>query len=189
MGKLNYSLIFRALEFAAERHKHQVRKGETKVPYINHPIKVISVLTEFQENSHELLSAAILHDVVEDTAEGEEGIKRISENIREQFGTQILEIVFEISDDKSLSYQERKRLQVENTPSLSNDAKKIKIADKICNIKDMINDPPIDWPEERKIKYLEWAEKVINGARGVNSPMEAYFDKVKKAAHSKLTHK
>ena len=53
----------------------------------------------------------------------------------------------------------------------------------------MINDPPIDWPTERKVKYLEWAEKVIEGARGVNQSMETYFDQVKKEAHQKLINK
>jgi guanosine-3',5'-bis(diphosphate) 3'-pyrophosphohydrolase len=189
MGNMNYSLVFKALDFAAERHKHQNRKGEAKVPYINHPIKVITVLTEFQEEHHALLSAAALHDVVEDTARGKEEIKMLSEIIKEEFGAVVLELVLEVSDDKSLPYQERKRLQVENTPALSNEAKKIKIADKICNIRDMINDPPIDWPTERKIKYLEWAGKVIDGARGVNSSLEAHFDQVKKEAHHKLTNK
>lgn len=189
MNNLNYTLIFKALNFAAERHKHQLRKGEIKVPYINHPIKVITVLTEFQEDSPELLSAAALHDVVEDTARGEKEINLLSDNIKEQFGNQVLNLIIEVSDDKSLPYQERKRLQVENTPYLSNNAKKIKIADKICNIKDMINDPPIDWPTERKVKYLEWAEKVIEGARGVNQSMETYFDQVKKEAHQKLINK
>ena len=189
MSNRNYNLIFRSLNFAAERHRHQLRKGATKVPYINHPIKVVTVLTEFLEENHELLSAAALHDVVEDTAKGKEEINMLSESIKEQFGAEVLKLVLEVSDDKSLPYQERKRLQVENTPFLSNEAKKIKIADKICNINDMINDPPIDWATERKIKYLEWAKKVIDGARGVNSSMEAYFDKIKKEAHHKLTNK
>jgi guanosine-3',5'-bis(diphosphate) 3'-pyrophosphohydrolase len=149
----------------------------------------MKTLIEFQETDTELLCAAALHDVIEDTAQGKEEIDKIASKIRNDFSEQVLNLVLEVSDDKSLPYQERKRLQIKNTPSLSNDAKKIKIADKICNIKDMVSDPPTSWETERKVKYLEWAKNVIDGARGVNSSLEEYFDSTIKEASHKLINK
>ena len=86
--------------------------------------------------------------------------------------------VLEVSDNKSLPVEERKRLQVIHTPDLSDRAKKLKIADKICNILDIKNDPPENWPQERKLKYLEWAKQVVNGAKGINKKLDQYFDQV-----------
>ncbi len=184
-----YTKVFKALEFAAVRHKHQVRKGEVKIPYINHPINVVTLLTEYEENETNLLSAAALHDVIEDTAKGKNEIDELSKIIKEEFGDKVLEIVLEVSDDKTLPYQERKRLQIKNTPFLSNEGKKLKISDKICNIRDMMKHPPTDWSADRKATYLEWAKNVIEGARGVNPNMEAYFDKIIQKAYHSLAKK
>ena len=116
MKNYTYPKIFKALEFAAERHKHQFRKGKIKTPYINHPINVVTLLTEFGENETDLLSAAALHDVIEDTTNGKHEIDELSKTIKEKFGDKVLDIVIEVSDDKSLPYQERKRLQITNKP-------------------------------------------------------------------------
>ena len=180
---------FKALELAAARHRNQVRKGTEKTPYINHPINVISILTEFHETDPDILAAAALHDVIEDTAKGQNEINQISAQLEELFGKRVLDIVLEVSDDKELPYQKRKELQITKTPSLSPAAKKLKIADKICNIKDMIADPPTSWPTERKITYLEWSRKVIQGARGVNPELEAYFDQIVEESYIHLTNK
>ncbi|MGM0498366.1 MAG: HD domain-containing protein [Bacteroidota bacterium] len=189
MHNNNYMKVFKALEFASERHKNQFRKGEEKIPYINHPINVATLLTEFNETETNLLSAAVLHDVIEDTAEEKREIDDISKIIKKQFGNKVLNIVLEVTDDKSLPYQERKRLQIENTPYLSKEGKKLKISDKICNIKDMMNHPPVDWPTERKIMYLEWAKDVVEGARGVNPAMEEHFDNIIQKAYNSLINK
>jgi len=188
MKNYTYYKVFKALEFAAVRHKHQFRKGEIKNPYINHPINVVTLLTEYGENETNLLSAAALHDVIEDTANGKQEIDELSKIIKEKFGNKVLDIVLEVSDDKTLSYHERKRLQITNAPLLSNEGKKLKVSDKICNIKDMMEQPPPEWSLDRKTKYLEWAKNVIEGARGVNPEMEAHFDKIIKKAYNKLTN-
>jgi len=189
MKSYTYTHVFKALEFAAIRHKHQFRKGEVKTPYINHPINVVTLLTEYNEYETNLLSAAALHDVIEDTANGKHEIDELSKSIKAKFGNKVLDIVLEVSDDKTLPYQERKRLQIEHTPFLSEEGKKLKISDKICNIKDMMEQPPSNWSLDRKITYLEWAKKVIEGARGVNSEMETHFDHIIQNAYNKLTNK
>lgn len=176
------AIIIRAIDFAAQRHSGQTRKGKKQSPYINHPIKVMKLLAMHQETGANLLMAAVLHDVIEDTAKTDGEIQELSAIIRENFGQRVLDIVQEVSDDKNLPYQERKRLQVINTPRLSEEAKKIKIADKTCNLIDMMEDPPQNWSNERKLQYVEWAGQVIEGARGVNPGLEKEFDATRQQA-------
>lgn len=180
--------LLEALAFSAERHKKQVRKGISRTPYINHPIGVAKLLSRFGETDESLLAAALLHDVIEDTAKGNEEINNLSDKIRDNFGEDVLKLVQEVSDDKSLTVEERKRLQVLHTPQLSDGAKKIKIADKICNVLDIKNDPPEDWPVERKLKYLEWSKRVVNGAQGLNKKLDHYFDQVYNEVYIYLTN-
>ena len=84
-------------------------------------------------------------------------------------------LVLEVTDDKSLPYAERKRLQVETTPHKSPRAKMIKLGDKTSNLRSIRLSPP-PWPLERKREYLRWSRAVVAGARGVNTQLEAVFD-------------
>ena len=81
----------------------------------------------------------------------------------------------EVTDDKSLSKQDRKRLQVEHAAGLSTSAKLIKLADKICNLRDISHAPP-DWPLERKREYFLWSKQVVDQVRGVSPVLERLFD-------------
>lgn len=162
--------LFKALEFSAFKHKDQRRKGPQNIPYINHPIQVAHVLIETgQEYNTNLLIAAILHDTIEDTETTEEEIISI-------FGDDVAELVMEVTDDKNLFWEARKQLQIETSPFASNDAKLLKIADKICNVRDLVVNPPDKWSLERKLEYLEWASDVVAGMRGINQPLEDLFD-------------
>jgi len=181
--------VIEAIEFAANQHLGQFRKGRKQSAYINHPIQVMGVLIRHRENDSGLLKAAALHDVIEDTAKTREELEDLSQTIESEFGKEVLKVVHEVSDDKNLPFLERKRLQIINTPQLSPHAKKIKIADKTCNIMDMMNDPPTQWSTERKVEYLRWAEQVIQGARGVNPALEAYFDQILGQARRQFTQK
>jgi len=178
--------ILEAIAFAADRHKFQTRKGIGNIPYINHPIKVSRLLSQFGETNQDLLIAALLHDIIEDTASTKQEIKEISNYIKEKFGEIVLNTVLEVSDDKTLLVEERKHLQIVHSSDLSNLVKKLKIADKICNLIDIKNDPPVDWPVERKLKYLDWAKKVIEGARGINIKLDQYFDQVHEEVYNFL---
>lgn len=169
----NSLLILRAASYAAERHKNQKRKGATATPYINHPLKVAEILSVNGESENaDLLIAALLHDVLEDTVHSIEEMIEVKAEIREHFGLGVLSIVEEVTDDKSLPKQTRKLLQIEHAPHLSDNAKKLKLADKITNLTDILNDPPADWPQERKCEYFLWAEKVVEGLCGANSELE-----------------
>jgi guanosine-3',5'-bis(diphosphate) 3'-pyrophosphohydrolase len=179
-------MILRALEFAAGRHRTQTRKGEDKSPYINHPIQVANLLAnEAGEKDPILLTAAILHDVVEDTVGTIEEKQELINQISELFGQQVTALTIEVTDDKSLEKQERKRLQVEQAQHKSDNAKKLKIADKILNVRDITENPPIGWPLNRIIEYFDWAEKVVAGLRGVNKELEDMFDESLKSGRAK----
>jgi GTP diphosphokinase / guanosine-3',5'-bis(diphosphate) 3'-diphosphatase len=171
------SLIMKALEFAASRHKAQFRKGEDKSPYINHPIQVADMLVnEGGEKDPVLITAAILHDVIEDTVKRKKEKRALIGQIREIFGDEVLSITLEVTDDKSLSKKERKHQQILHAPSLSVKAKKLKLADKTMNVRDITAHPPVVWPLKRIRKYLDWSEKVVAGLRGVSSKLEKKFD-------------
>lgn len=164
--------IFQALAYAAGQHKDQRRKGSDQIPYINHPIEVAELLYQVGKvRDVNLLLAAILHDTVEDTTSTPEEIEAL-------FGPQVRSLVLEVSDDKSLPKAERKRLQVVHAPHQSELAKQLKLADKICNIRDVIFHPPADWSNERRVEYIAWASAVVAGLRGANLALEEEFDRL-----------
>ncbi len=176
MNSSNQTIKFLdALSFSAYRHRHQRRKGEEQVPYINHPIAVARILTECKETDTDLLIATVLHDVIEDTVSGDQAVAKLADEILFRYGEKVLMTVMEVSDNKNLPFQERKRLQVQHASKLSIDAKKIRIADKICNVNDMVQSPPTGWSADRKQKYINWAKQVVMQASGVNSCLEDKF--------------
>jgi guanosine-3',5'-bis(diphosphate) 3'-pyrophosphohydrolase len=152
MGDL--AAVMRALDFAAQKHALQRRKGEAGEPYINHPIRVARYLSDVAGiTDPAVLQAALLHDTLEDTDTSEA-------ELREHFGDTVTELVLELTDDKSLPRRTRERIQVDEAASRSTDAANIKLADKLANITDIIEHPPADWTRERKLRYLEWSEEV-----------------------------
>jgi (p)ppGpp synthase/HD superfamily hydrolase len=159
--------LLEALYFAASKHRDQRRKGSERSPYVNHLVEVAHLLVGVGGiDDVETLQAAALHDVVEDTPTS-------PEEIEARFGAVVRRIVEEVSDDKTLPQSERKRLQVEKAPNLSRQAQVIKIADKISNVRAIIALPPEDWTLARRIDYVDWAEQVVAGCRGINAPLEA----------------
>uniref|UniRef100_A0A1A9WMI5 Guanosine-3',5'-bis(diphosphate) 3'-pyrophosphohydrolase MESH1 n=1 Tax=Glossina brevipalpis TaxID=37001 RepID=A0A1A9WMI5_9MUSC len=164
--------FMQCLQFAARKHANQRRKDIKQTPYINHPINVSTILsTEAYINDEVVLMAALLHDSVEDT-------DTTFEEIEEQFGSEICDIVREVTDDKSLAKEERKRLQIENAANCSTKAKLIKLADKLDNLRDLQISLPVGWQEERRNEYFRWAKKVIDNLRGTNQHLEDRLDEI-----------
>jgi GTP diphosphokinase / guanosine-3',5'-bis(diphosphate) 3'-diphosphatase len=164
------SLLISATAFAADKHRNQRRKDPEASPYINHPIALANVLlNEAEIDDVTVLAAALLHDTVEDT-------DTTGDELRRTFGEAVAGLVLEVTDDKSLPKAERKRLQIEHAPHLSRGAKLIKLADKICNLRDVRLTPPAGWSLERRREYFDWARSVIDGLRGAHGKLEAIFD-------------
>ncbi len=158
------------IHFAAMCHRDQRRKDQPRSPYINHPLEVVHLLWEVGGVRDETtLLAALLHDVIEDT-------ETAPAEIAGQFGELVLGVVLEVTDDKSLPKQMRKRLQIEHAPQLSTRAKLIKLADKISNVSDLLHSPPHRWPLARKQRYLLWTEQVVAGLRDTNPALEHHYD-------------
>lgn len=176
----NPVLVSEAYAFAAERHVQQRRKGDKEEPYINHLVEVAALVAAATEGKDpNLTAAAVLHDTLEDT-------QTRFEELEERFNRDVADLVAEVTDDKSLPKKTRKDLQVANTPKKSSRAKIIKIADKISNLRSLLNSPPGNWSEERKKIYLDWARQVVEGARGVNAWLEDIFDDAARELEAEL---
>lgn len=163
--------LITALAFAADKHRNQRRKDADASPYINHPIALANLLlNEAGVEDQRVLVAAILHDTIEDTDTTEQELVK-------HFGKDIADIVLEVTDDKALPKAERKRLQIEHAAHISRRAKLVKLADKICNLRDITASPPADWSPQRKLEYFDWAKSVVDRLRGVHPGLEHLFDK------------
>ena len=119
----------------------------------------------------DILIAGWLHDTIEDT-------NATVEDIEEEFGEKVRDIVMEVTDDKSLPSPIRKKLQIEHAAKISYEAKLVKLADKICNLKDILARPPVRWSLQRKQEYFDWAKAVIDQLRGTHEKLEKLFDDV-----------
>ncbi len=171
--------ILDALDFAAAKHRDQRRKGAEASPYVNHLIEVARTLAECGVADAATLQAGILHDTLEDT-------ETVPAELEARFGADVLSLVREVTDDKGLRKEVRKQLQIEHAPTLTDRAKRIKIADKISNVRAVADHPPRKWTLKRRLEYLDWGEKVVAGCRGVSPALERLYDDEAARAREKL---
>lgn len=144
------------IDFASEKHRFQTRKNKEKTPYISHPIGVaFNLMNVGGVRETPAIIGALLHDTVEDT-------QTTFEEIENKFGKNVANLVREVTDDKSLAQEARKRLQIINASHKSKGAAQIKLADKLFNLNDLFNNPPPDWSQARIDRYYEWAQSVID---------------------------
>ena len=163
-------LILKALEFSARKHKNQRRKDVEASPYINHPISLANILcNEAHVTDVNVICGALLHDTIEDT-------ETEPEELQDEFGVEIKDIVMDVTDDTSLHRHERKQAQIDHAPHISREAKLVKLADKISNLRDVSSNPPPSWSLDRRQQYFEWAKKVIDQLRGTDAHLESIFD-------------
>ncbi|KAK9874549.1 hypothetical protein WA026_005388 [Henosepilachna vigintioctopunctata] len=164
--------LIECVNFAAIKHKNQRRSDPQRTPYINHPIGVAYILTnEAKVTDLNVIKAAILHDTVEDTDTSFDEILGI-------FGKEVRDIVIEVTDDKTLPKDERKQLQIEHAPGSSREAKLVKLADKLYNLRDLNRSTTVGWTTKRVQEYFEWSKKVVDGLRGTNAVLESRLDNI-----------
>jgi guanosine-3',5'-bis(diphosphate) 3'-pyrophosphohydrolase len=164
--------ICSGIDFAAEKHRFQTRKNKEKTPYISHPIGVAYNLMGVGEiRETPVIIGALLHDTVEDT-------QTTFEEIENKFGKQVVSLVREVTDDKSLAKEARKRFQVINASHKSKGAAQIKLADKLFNLHDLYNNPPSDWTQARIDRYYEWAQSVIDRLPKANDQLHVAVEEI-----------
>ena len=139
---------------------------------MNHLIEVAGLLAHSSDVVDVgQLTAAILHDTIEDT-------DTTAEELTARFGADVASLVLEVTDDEHLSKHARKELQIKSAPKKSDRAKAIKVADKISNLRSILSSPPWDWSVDRKREYFDWAKAVVDACGPVNPMLRAEFDRV-----------
>lgn len=160
--------IEQAQAFATRAHAGQTRKGAGAEPYTIHLAEVADLVARHGGNEV-AISAAWLHDTVEDC-------DTTAADIETHFGAEVARIVAQLTDDKSLEKAERKRLQVVNAAKKLPEAALVKICDKLSNIRAVAETPPLHWPIERQLAYLDWAETVVAALPAGADPARASFN-------------
>ena len=164
--------VLKAAHFAAQKHADQRRKGAAAEPYINHLLEVAELVSSaLSEPDTNLVIAALLYDTVEDTG-------TTKDELVQAFGSDVADLVTEVTDDKSLPKAERKRLQIVHASQISVRAQAIKLADKISNLRAIVSSPPADWSVVRKREYFDWAKRVVDGLSAPNQMLKAEFERL-----------
>ena len=128
-------MVARAIAFATKAHEGQFRKG-TKRPYIVHPLEVGEIVATLTFDE-EIISAAVLHDTIEDCA----GVSR--ELLTEEFSERVAGIVAQESEDKSKTWMERKSATIEHIRTAPKEVQMVGLADKLSNMRDIDRDSGI----------------------------------------------
>ena len=135
--KIDTKLLDEAIKFAVEAHAGVERRGKG-YPYIVHPMEAMAIVATVTSDQ-ELLAAAALHDVVEDT-------KFTEADIRSNFGDRIANLVAAETDlvvegkSEEESWVERKKYAIERLKNVSYEAKLVSIGDKLSNARAMLYD-------------------------------------------------
>jgi guanosine-3',5'-bis(diphosphate) 3'-pyrophosphohydrolase len=162
--------LLNAVEFAAIHHNGQTRKDVAKTPYIIHPIGVAkSLWEEGKVRNTDVLTAALLHDTLEDT-------KITGKDIERHFGSSVRLIVEEVTNDPKLSTQENKQRQIDKASQLSPNAKLVKLADRLNNVRDL-RKLPADWGKMDVLRYLYWGDRLLYVLKGTNSTLEKALER------------
>lgn len=164
-------LINKARELATEKHAHLHLYNAAKTPAIHHIAEVASLVEEHGGDEN-MIVAAWLHDIVEDT-------NVQIDDIEKWFGKDIGEIVLGLTDPKEFSnmpLRDRKCAQTMRLKGHPNSVKLIKICDQLSNVRRVVNDPPIDWENSKKWDYVWGAKQVVDICKGISHELDKKFE-------------
>ena len=159
-----------AYETAARAHAGQRRKGRSDIPYVNHVAEVARMVAAAGA-SEDVVVAAVLHDVVEDSALTLADVER-------DFGAAVARLVDALTDEPDWADRpapERKRRQAEKMPGAPEEARLIKIADQTSNLHDIAREPDAWEPGDARA-YVEASSQVVDACRGVSPALESRYD-------------
>lgn len=172
-------LLDRALLFAANCHEGQVRKGTSR-PYIVHPIETMEILSEMKADIS-LLIAGLLHDTLEDTSATEE-------EIVQYFGMEVGFLVASHSEDKSKSWEERKKTAIQKARDGSMRLKMLVMADKVSNLRSLYRDKKqigekiwerFNAPKEKQAWYYSEMKKALGEMEHFSETKGIYLEMTK----------
>jgi (p)ppGpp synthase/HD superfamily hydrolase len=163
-----------ALNFVFQAHKHQIRKGNTEVPYFTHLMSVSSLVLEGGGTEEEAI-AGLLHDCIEDV-----GVNPA--DIETKFGLTVKNIVLELTElDKKLPKSVRKAFYADSVLSMSESAVRVSIADKLHNIRCYALSPEL-WGKEQHDFYAQllpnYYERNIVGVENMLVEMALLFEQL-----------
>jgi guanosine-3',5'-bis(diphosphate) 3'-pyrophosphohydrolase len=165
-------VVLDAVAFSAEKHKLQVKSNAKKTPYIIHPLEVADHVARIGGvYDKDVLIAALLHDVLDDTATTEKEISNL-------YGNNVASYVVEMTTTKGISLKEQKKEQIRSafhqTPSVAI----IKLSDKLSNLETLAKNPPSNWSRDRIDQYFQWAQSVIENLPESNLPLKKQVKQV-----------
>jgi GTP diphosphokinase / guanosine-3',5'-bis(diphosphate) 3'-diphosphatase len=171
------STVLEAIVFAAEKHSLGRRKDANKSPYIEHPLRVMRHLIRAGVTNPVTLMVAVLHDTVEDT-------ETTFAEISNLFGSYVETGVRDVTDDKSLPTVESKKMQVVHTNSqtMSISGCLVKMADKLDNVLDRVNNPPLFCSPQENEGYIIWSIHVVAPLVFLNAGLKKQLEDVFVAA-------
>jgi (p)ppGpp synthase/HD superfamily hydrolase len=173
-------LIMRATKFVEKAFNGQYRKGAERKPKLDHLLEVAE-LVKLSGGDDQAQVAALLYDVVRDTPWKESDIERI-------FGVHICELVQEVTDPsgiEDLSTHEKKARQAKSISQSSTDAKRIKLAVQISNLRELAANPPEAWTDEKAMDYILGALRIAAACRGVSEVLDSAFMKAYQEVYRK----
>jgi HD domain-containing protein len=171
--------LTKALAFAAEAHRNHRRKGVSQEPYINHLIEVLDLVASVEADDMDVLVAALLHDVLEDTRTG-------YDDLIVTFGERVARIVQENSDDMTLPKPDRQRARLAAMSKKSREARLVKFADVISNLRAIAVSPPAGWSNDRRLGYLNSCRNLADAGRDSNVEIELIFDDTARAVEQAI---
>jgi (p)ppGpp synthase/HD superfamily hydrolase len=164
MTNVGLPLLHKAIRRAFKAHKSQDRDGEFALPYITHPIEVVNILRyEGRITDEEVLCAAALHDVVEETAADDP--ESALQKLEKKFGPRVARIVREVTreepDRTGLSPEEiwqlRTHLMLQEIDQMSREAKTVKLADRLSNVRNAL----ATRSEDKLFKYIRQTQLIL----------------------------
>ncbi len=173
-------LIERARDLAREKHAGVHLFDEGRTGMFEHISQVADFVQELGGSS-EMITAAWLHDIVEDT-------DVTLEQVREQFGMEVANLVEGLTDPEhfeALPLEQRKQLQAERLATLPDDVRRIKICDQLSNVQRIVSKPPLDWSADEQWTYIQGARKLALECKGLWPTADGWFNTAYVEAASK----
>jgi guanosine-3',5'-bis(diphosphate) 3'-pyrophosphohydrolase len=160
---IDHAMVLKAYEYASIKHINDFR-ADGVTPYIRHPMDVALTVDCAMMATMEMVAAAILHDVVEDT-------DATIEDIELFFGKRIAGYVKEVTYPADLP--DRREYIIDNVKFLSDGARLIKLADITCNLRDIAES---GWSAAKKDAYMSYLKRMRYALAGTDGWMEEMFD-------------